>query len=151
MRFTSPELLSNEILLNVEDLLDVVLTENGLCDRYADASPGEAIVYHIGLLARDRDKVASELLPERREDLEAVARRVWAIRSPEFPRPATRSASSRPAPPNGMEKPLPPAAACSASPRWAKMSNRRRNSPTIPSPASISTACNTAATSATAR
>ena len=79
MRFTSPELLSNEILLNVEDLLDVVLTENGLCDRYADASPGEAIVYHIGLLARDRDKVASELLPERREDLEAVARRVWAM------------------------------------------------------------------------
>jgi hypothetical protein len=79
VRFTSPELLSNEILLNVEDLLDVVLTENGLCDRYADASPGEAIVYHIGLLARDRDKVASELLPERREDLEAVARRVWAM------------------------------------------------------------------------
>ena len=79
VRFTSPELLSNEILLNVEDLLDVVLTENGLCDRYADASPGEAIVYHIGLLARDRDKVASELSPERREDLEAVARRVWAM------------------------------------------------------------------------
>ena len=79
VRFTPPELLSNEILLNVEDLLDVVLTENGLCDRYADASPGEAIVYHIGLLARDRDKVASELSPERREDLEAVARRVWAM------------------------------------------------------------------------
>ena len=56
VRFTSPELLSNEILLNVEDLLDVVMTENGLCDRFADASPGEAIVYHIGLLARDRDK-----------------------------------------------------------------------------------------------
>ena len=79
MRFTSPELLSNEILLSIEDLIDVVLTENGLCDRYADASPGEAIVYHIGLLARDRDKVASELSPERREDLEAVARRVWAM------------------------------------------------------------------------
>lgn len=79
VRFTPPELLSNEILLDIEDLLDVVLTENGLCDRYADASPGEAIVYHIGLLARDRDKVASELPPERREDLEAVARRVWAM------------------------------------------------------------------------
>lgn len=79
VRFTSPELLSNEILLSIEDLIDVVLTENGLCDRYADASPGEAIVYHIGLLARDRDKVASELSPERREDLEAVARRVWAM------------------------------------------------------------------------
>ena len=79
MRFTSPELLPNEILLSIEDLIDVVLTENGLCDRYADASPGEAIVYHIGLLARDRDKVATELPPERREDLEAVARRVWAM------------------------------------------------------------------------
>ncbi len=79
VRFTPPELLSNEILLNVEDLLDAVLTENGLCDRYADASPGEAIVYHIGLLARDRDKVASELSAERRVDLEAVARRVWAM------------------------------------------------------------------------
>ena len=79
MRFTPREMLSTEILLNVEDLLDVVLTENGLCDRYADASPGDAIVYHIGLLARDRDKVATELPPERREDLEAVARRVWAM------------------------------------------------------------------------
>ena len=79
VRFTPPEMLSNEILLNLEDLLDVVLTENGLCDRYADASPGDAIVYHIGLLARDRDKVASELPADRREDLEAVARRVWAM------------------------------------------------------------------------
>lgn len=79
MRFTPPELLSNEILLNVEDLLDVVLTENGLCDRYADASPGDAIVYHIGLLARDRDRIASDLPAERRADLEAVARRVWAM------------------------------------------------------------------------
>lgn len=79
MRFTPPEMLSNKILLNVEDLLDVVLTENGLCDRYADASPGDAIVYHIGLLARDRDRIASELSAERRVDLDAVARRVWAM------------------------------------------------------------------------
>ena len=79
MRFTPPEMLSTEILLNVEDLLDVVLTENGLCDRYADASPGDAIVYHIGLLARDRDRIASDLPAERRADLEAVARRVWAM------------------------------------------------------------------------
>ena len=79
VRFTSPELLSNEILLSIEDLLDVVLTENGLCDRFADAAPGDAIVYHIGLLARDRDKAASELPADRREDLEAVARRVWAM------------------------------------------------------------------------
>ena len=79
MRFTPPEMLSTEILLNVEDLLDVVLTENGLCDRYADASPGDAIIYHIGLLARDRDRIASDLPTDRRADLEAVARRVWAM------------------------------------------------------------------------
>ena len=60
-------------------LLDVVLNENALCDRFADAMPGDAIVYHIGLLARDRDKVATTLSPELREDLEAVARRVWAM------------------------------------------------------------------------
>ncbi|WP_203072207.1 hypothetical protein [Falsiroseomonas ponticola] len=79
VRFTSAELLSDETLLNIDDLLDAVLTENDLCDRYADASPGDAIVYHVGLLARDRDKVASELPPERRQDLEAIARRVWAM------------------------------------------------------------------------
>jgi hypothetical protein len=60
-------------------LLDVVLSENALCDRFADAMPGEAIMYHLGLLARDRDKVASELPAEHREDLEVVARRVWAM------------------------------------------------------------------------
>ena len=79
MRFTPPEMLSTEIVLNVENLLDVVLTENGLCDRYADASPGDAIIYHIGLLARDRDRIASDLSADRRADLEAVARRVWAM------------------------------------------------------------------------
>ena len=79
MRFTSPELLSTVLMSSIEDLLDVVMTENGLCDRFADASPSDAIVYHIGLLARDRDKVASDLPPQRREDLEAVARRVWAM------------------------------------------------------------------------
>ena len=30
VRFKSPELLPNEILLSIEDLIDVVLTENGL-------------------------------------------------------------------------------------------------------------------------
>lgn len=79
VRLTSAELLSNEMLLGIDDLVDAVLTENDLCDRYADASPGDAIVYHIGLLARDRDKVASELPAECREDLEAVARRAWAM------------------------------------------------------------------------
>ena len=79
MRFTSPELLSTELMSSIEDLLDVVLTENGLCDRFADTAPGDAIVYHIGLLARDRDRIASDLPAERRADLDAVARRVWAM------------------------------------------------------------------------
>lgn len=79
MHLTSPEMLTTKIGLSIEDLLDIVLTENGLCDRFADAAPGEVIVYHVGLLARDRDKVASELPPERREDLEVVARRVMAM------------------------------------------------------------------------
>lgn len=79
MRLTPSDLLSSDILANIEDLLDAVLTENDLCDRYADASPGDAIIYHIGLLARDRDRIASELAPERRADLDAIARRVWAM------------------------------------------------------------------------
>lgn len=79
MRIAHLTLETAETMSCADALLDVVLTENGLCDRFADASPGEGIVYHIGLLARDRDKVASELPPERREDLEAVARRVWAM------------------------------------------------------------------------
>ena len=79
MHLTSPEMLATKGGLSIEDLLDIALTENGLCDRFADAAPGEAIVYHVGLLARDRDKVASELPPERRDDLEAIARRVMAM------------------------------------------------------------------------
>lgn len=79
MGLTSPELLASEMLLSVEDLLDVVLTENGFCDRYADASPGDAIVYHIGLLARDRDRLASSLAPDARAELDRIADRVWAM------------------------------------------------------------------------
>ena len=79
MRIAHLTLETAETMSRADALLDVVLTENDLCDRFADASPGEGIVYHIGLLARDRDKVASELPPERREELEAVARRVWAM------------------------------------------------------------------------
>ena len=60
-------------------LLDLVLDENALCDRFADAAAGDAITYHIGMLARDRDKVATKLLPERRDELELVARRALAM------------------------------------------------------------------------
>jgi hypothetical protein len=79
MRLTPAELLTTDLMISIEDLIDVVLTENALCDRVADAAPGDAIIYHIGLLARDRDKVASELPAERSAELEAVARRVWAM------------------------------------------------------------------------
>jgi len=60
-------------------LLDLVLDENTLCDRLADAAAGDAITYHIGMLARDRDKVATKLPPERRDELELVARRALAM------------------------------------------------------------------------
>jgi hypothetical protein len=58
---------------------EVALSENGLCDRFTDAKPGEAITYHIGMLARDRDKVATTLAPKQRDELELVARRAWAM------------------------------------------------------------------------
>jgi hypothetical protein len=58
---------------------EVALSENGLCDRFTDAKPGEGITYHIGMLARDRDKVATTLGPEQRDELELVARRAWAM------------------------------------------------------------------------
>ena len=60
-------------------LLDLVLDENTLCDCFADATASDAITYHIGMLARDRDKVATKLPPERRDELELVARRALAM------------------------------------------------------------------------
>ena len=54
-------------------------SENGLCDRFADAKPGEAITYHTGMLARDRDKLATTLPPEQRNELELVAQRAWSM------------------------------------------------------------------------
>ena len=79
MHLTPAEMLTTKPGLSIEDLLDIAFTENDLCDRFADAAPGEAIIYHVGMLARDRDKIASDLPPERREDLEMVARRVMAM------------------------------------------------------------------------
>jgi hypothetical protein len=55
------------------------LTENALCDTLADAPAGTAITYHIGLLARDRDRLASSLEPEQRDALDAVASRAWRL------------------------------------------------------------------------
>jgi hypothetical protein len=79
MRLPPHDLPPHDSSLSLEELLAAVLNENELCDRYADASPGEAIIYHIGLLARDRDKAASELPSQRRADLEAIARRSLAM------------------------------------------------------------------------
>jgi hypothetical protein len=56
---------------------DVATTENALCDRMADALPGTVIIYHLGMLARDRDRLATMLTPERRDELNAVASRAW--------------------------------------------------------------------------
>ena len=58
---------------------EAAISENGLCDRFADAKPDEAITYHIGMLARDRDKLTTALAPEQRDALELVARRAWAM------------------------------------------------------------------------
>lgn len=79
MRITSIDYLLNEPMRTIEDLLDVVRTENGLCNRLADAAPGDTIVYHVGLLARDRDKIVTTLFPDRRDELEIVARRAWQM------------------------------------------------------------------------
>jgi hypothetical protein len=58
---------------------DVVSTENELHDRLADAMPGTAIIYHIGMLARDRDRLATNLTPEQRDALHALASRAWRL------------------------------------------------------------------------
>lgn len=79
MRLTSPPSPTSEILLSVAELPGIARTENAFCDRYADAAPGEVIVYHVGLLGCDRDKLTSNLLPAARSDLDRVADRAWAM------------------------------------------------------------------------
>lgn len=54
---------------------DVVTTENELCDRCRDAAAGTAITYHIGMLARDRDRQTTTLDSEDRRRVHAVASR----------------------------------------------------------------------------
>ena len=51
----------------------VVAHTNALCDRMTDAVPGDAIIYHIGFLARDRCKTVSELPEEQRAELNVLA------------------------------------------------------------------------------
>ena len=42
---------------------NVVVSENDLCDRLADALPGDTITYHVGMLARDRAPHGSRATP----------------------------------------------------------------------------------------
>jgi hypothetical protein len=79
MHLTSSATASDEIRLSTTDLAALVLTENELCDRFADASPGDALVYHIGRLAADRDVMASKLAATQRAELDRLARRVWRM------------------------------------------------------------------------
>jgi len=58
---------------------EVVSTENELHDRLASAEPGTAIIYHIGMLARDRDRLATTLTPQQRDELNALASRAWRL------------------------------------------------------------------------
>lgn len=58
---------------------DPVMSEKDLCDRIAIAQAGTSIQYHIGLLARDRDRLASALSPEDRVALDATADRAWKL------------------------------------------------------------------------
>ncbi|SDD06332.1 hypothetical protein [Belnapia rosea] len=56
-----------------------VMSEHNLCDRLADALPGDVITYHIGLLARDRAPQSQMLSIERCRELGAVADRALRL------------------------------------------------------------------------
>jgi hypothetical protein len=59
--------------------LDIPRDTNALCERVMQASPGEAILYHLGMLARDRERHISELPEQERIDLDAVADYAWRL------------------------------------------------------------------------
>jgi hypothetical protein len=61
------------------DGLEPVVDANALCDRVTAATPGEAITYFVGMLARDRDRLASRLSPDERIELEAIADCAWRL------------------------------------------------------------------------
>lgn len=61
------------------DWLDVVIDANALCDRVTAAAPGDAIAYFVGMLARDRDRLASRLSPEQRIEVDALADCAWRL------------------------------------------------------------------------
>ena len=54
-------------------VMDIVPDANTLCERVLNGRPGERILYWIGLLARDRDTLASSLPSARRAELHITA------------------------------------------------------------------------------
>jgi hypothetical protein len=76
MRF---EPSASNVVMTVSPRDGVVSNENELHDRLASALPGTTIVYHVGLLARDRDRLASTLPQEQRVELNALASRAWRL------------------------------------------------------------------------
>ena len=53
------------------------VSEANLCDWIASALVGHCIQYHEGLLLRDRSETSSDLAPQDRIRIHAVARRAW--------------------------------------------------------------------------
>ena len=53
------------------------VSEANLCDLIASALVGHCIQYHEGLLLRDRSETSSDLAPQDRARIHAVARRAW--------------------------------------------------------------------------
>ena len=57
-------------------LQDMVRSANDLCDRLADAMPGEIIPYYVGMLAADRAPTSLTLSEAQRIELNALADRM---------------------------------------------------------------------------
>lgn len=58
---------------------DMVRSENDLCDRLADAMPGEIIPYYVGMLAADRAPTSLTLTEAQRIELNALADRMMQL------------------------------------------------------------------------
>jgi hypothetical protein len=58
---------------------DMVRSENELCDRLADAAPGEIIPYYVGMLAADRAPTSLTLTEVQRIELNALADRMMQL------------------------------------------------------------------------
>jgi hypothetical protein len=58
---------------------DMVRSENDLCDRLADAMPGEIIPYYVGMLAADRAPNSLTLTEAQRIELNALADRMMQL------------------------------------------------------------------------